>query len=148
VTRFEFDLTIVPDGTGTGGTIVLRVVGQPGTRSWQYGYCNWRWYGYKTGNMPTLGEAEFNTLWRDASVIAQGDTNSGDVVKSSAGVELLRAIEEVLDGRTYVSPAITADPQGVFVARAGYLAATGRRAGGVTRPTPKPRCSSPRPAAR
>jgi DNA-binding NarL/FixJ family response regulator len=43
----------------------------------------------------------------------------GYVVKSSAGAELFEAIEEAMNGRVYVSPAITTDPIGVFLTRAG-----------------------------
>ncbi len=43
---------------------------------------------------------------------------SAYVVKSAAAPELFEALRVVLDGRTYVTPAITTEPVGVFVARA------------------------------
>jgi DNA-binding NarL/FixJ family response regulator len=54
----------------------------------------------------------------DTALEAVGRGAAAYVVKSSAGAELLRALEDVIDGRTYVSPAITDDPPGVFAARA------------------------------
>jgi len=43
---------------------------------------------------------------------------SGYVLKSSASRELFEAISRAMQGDTYVTPSITTDPLGVFVARA------------------------------
>ena len=53
---------------------------------------------------------------------------SGYVLKSSAPTELFEAIEQVLQGKVYVSPKIASDPSAVFAAQAIRT----RRAAGLT----------------
>lgn len=53
----------------------------------------------------------------DTALAALRGGAAGYVVKSSVGAELFQAIDEAMSGRVYVSPAITTEPVGVFLAR-------------------------------
>ena len=66
-TGFGFTLDIVPDGSGPGGDIILAVTGQPGTKTWKYGYDNWEMFWY-SGSPP---EREFDGAFRYGYAIAQ-----------------------------------------------------------------------------
>lgn len=62
----------------------------------------------------------FLTMTLDQDVAAEAIRRGADayVVKSASVSELFEAIGQVLDGRPYITPAITDEPAGVFIERA------------------------------
>ncbi|BCS35534.1 DNA-binding response regulator [Luteitalea sp. TBR-22] len=62
----------------------------------------------------------FLTMTLDQDVAAEAIRRGADayVVKSAPVSELFEAIGQVLDGRPYITPAITEEPAGVFIERA------------------------------
>jgi DNA-binding NarL/FixJ family response regulator len=62
----------------------------------------------------------FLTMTLDQDVAAEAIRRGADayVVKSASVAELFEAIGQVLDGRPYITPAITEEPAGVFIERA------------------------------
>lgn len=62
----------------------------------------------------------FLTMTLDQDVAAEAIRRGADayVVKSASVSELFEAIGQVLDGRPYITPAITEEPAGVFIERA------------------------------
>ncbi|NQT83393.1 PEP-CTERM sorting domain-containing protein [bacterium] len=72
VSSFQFTLDVIPDGSGPGGDVVLSVTGQPGTKSWKYGYDNWEWLFWNLGFIPPISEREFDGSFQDAYAVAQG----------------------------------------------------------------------------
>ena len=60
------------------------------------------------------------TMNEDPDVAAEAVRRgaSGYLLKTAAAAELFAAINQVLDGRIYITPALTSEPSGVFVERA------------------------------